>query len=325
LTERLAWAAAWSAAQFPPADKPRINMRKQLLQPSGSSPEVQLPDSGPWRGPSAVTSPESRASFLSRSIRNTESGVKESSSAEVATEAPVEWESPLRGDPSVIPIPAEQVPEEPDIGLSANRFFTRRTQLLAGTMAVFSVIGLSLVSRSVPSTESSKPEASRETSGFQAPSQDRMRSLDQDYLMASTAPASLNQPSEPSSTIQGSPTIHPERKSGNSMFSTSSIPELMISDISPVERQPFLKTMVRPGLSATEIRRMGSNSFVVILELNQDGKVKKAILLTPDPERIFPDQILDTVRKWQFAPRDRHQRGAWVKYFSFQAPSGAHP
>jgi hypothetical protein len=41
--------------------------------------------------------------------------------------------------------------------------------------------------------------------------------------------------------------------------------------------------------------------------------------MTAYAEDSFPKQVLDAVRQWRFVPRDKSQRGAWVKHFIFEA------
>jgi TonB family protein len=68
---------------------------------------------------------------------------------------------------------------------------------------------------------------------------------------------------------------------------------------------------------------MGSTSYVVRVELDPNGKVTNARLMTSNAEGAFPEQILDAVRQWQFVPRDKSHSGAWVKYFTFKAQAPA--
>lgn len=98
-------------------------------------------------------------------------------------------------------------------------------------------------------------------------------------------------------------------------------PELISSDISRTDHQPFLPTMSRPSLSPSEIRAMGARSYVVRVEPDRSGNVTAARLMTTHAEGSFPEQVLSTVRQWRFVPRDKSHRGAWVKYFTFKAQS----
>ncbi|MEW5976950.1 MAG: energy transducer TonB [Acidobacteriota bacterium] len=95
--------------------------------------------------------------------------------------------------------------------------------------------------------------------------------------------------------------------------------ELAIHDISPTERQPLKSGMVRPSVSNDDLAGMGSKSYLVRIELNEQGKVVTANVLDPKADMSFPREILETVRSWQFSPREGAQRGPWVKYFSFKA------
>jgi CheY-like chemotaxis protein len=303
-----------------------------------SPPESQPTDLVPSPAETAVVSSVSPSSLSlpSRPSTGRDSAHKlESFSAETAFNAAVESQSPASSDPSLDF--TQEVPVEPAAAMPSTQRFSKRTQLLAGAMAV---VALSLALRS-SSSNLHRLEVSRATSDLPAPTEDPS-SFKREDLGAPPAPASMNEQepgtaaseavtrwlqgskSNPSPRPQDLPARRPGQRSGNSSSLPSPSTELIISDISPMERQPFLTTMVRPSLSGTQIRAMGSKSFLVSLELDETGSVKKALLMTPDPEGAFPDHILETVRTWQFGPRDKPQQGAWVKYFSFKAPQTAH-
>ena len=230
------------------------------------------------------------------------------------------------------------IPDEAkDAGLP-KRSLSRGAQILFAAAAAVLAVGLTV---SLWLSRSLVLEVSPQASVPMPPAKDQVASLEEGKTQVPTAATALTQPSEPpkppdpaseamirllssgrsTSTKANAPATAPRGQDVRNVSSAS--PELIISDVSRTDQQPFLTTMSLPSLSLDELKAMGNRSYVVSVELDQNGSVTNARLVSP-AEGSFPPQILDTVRQWRFVPRDKTERGAWVKYFTFKArPPGS--
>jgi len=229
-----------------------------------------------------------------------------------------------------------RIPDEPKDAVLSKQPLSRGAKILFAAAAAVLAMGLSIslwLSRSV------FHEISSQNSSSPLLAKDQTSSLSRGGSEISATPAALGRPAEPTepasealirllsgsrageSTGNQARAIAPRGQQERGVSAGTA--ELVIRDISATDQQPFLTTMSRPSLSPTQIRAMGTRSYVVSIELDQSGSVTAAHLLTSNTEGSFPKQILDTVRQWRFAPRDKSQRGAWVKRFIFEVKSPA--
>jgi DNA-binding response OmpR family regulator len=338
LTKMLAPAAD----QFPPSVR---HPRKQngplaiLENSSGSEasePELQLSETAAMvQEVSCSITPENK-------MKSDSEPKKKRLQPEIDPAAKIQPEFPPSAEPSKVS--AIQIPGEPVLAPLRKLPVFRRTQVLIGGIVIIGTLGFSLAPQFWTS-RLDRPVVSVQTLDFPQSSENQTSSPNDDKSESSAAPAALKQPTESDAEASGAmiqllknselnqSTVDPDssfthadqqqpRIRDSLVYkspSSSSSVQLMISDISPTERQPFLATMIHPSLSDAELRAMGTRPYLISLEMDEWGTVTSARLLTPGGEDSFPVSILDTVRQWRFVPRDKSQQGSWMKYFSFKA------
>ena len=324
-----------SHVRHPGKKEGRWELLESLSDGETSDPELNLAETP------AITE-EVSSTITPENEMKSDSELKETLlQPEIIPDPKIQPESPSSGEPSEVS--AIQIPGEPELAPLRKLPFSRRTRVLIGGMVVIVALGLSLVPQFWTS-RLDRPAVSIQNLDFPQSSENQTSSLNDDNSETSIESAALKEPTQIGSEASTAmvrwlkgpkskqSTVDPDASFSHAdqqqpgiqeslvhkSPSSSSSVQLMISDISPTERQPFLETMNRPSLSNAELRAMGERPYLVSLEIDEQGNVTSARLLTPNAEDSFPASILDTVRKWRFVPRDKPQQGIWMKYFSFR-------